>query len=216
MVLQRSTPLGQSILSASTPAIPTSVPSAHSVARPKSLIRPTDTDPGRHSKHIDSRASSGGLAQRNFKQGAIGYTRICGSFDMAPCLKSSALCRMRHSRHTYATEMLRSGVSVPALMKLLGHKSPEMTMLYVEVTLTDLQREFQRALSQPRHLVPTPRMSALSARPGRDGVVDSLLVAQQALEMFRRALPDGASRRCLDRLSNRLTKIISEARKLDP
>jgi integrase len=38
--------------------------------------------------------------------------------------------------------MLRSGVSVPALMKLLGHKSPDMTMLYLEVTLTDLQREF--------------------------------------------------------------------------
>jgi hypothetical protein len=34
--------------------------------------------------------------------------------------------------------------------------------------------------------------------------------------MFRRTLPDGASRRCLDLLSNRLTKIISEARKLDP
>jgi signal transduction histidine kinase len=59
-------------------------------------------------------------------------------------------------------------------------------------------------------------MSARSTRAGRDGVVDSLLVAQHALEMFRRALPDGGSRRCLDRLSNRLTKIISEARKLDP
>jgi hypothetical protein len=32
--------------------------------------------------------------------------------------------------------------------------------------------------------------------------------------MFRRAQPDGASRRCLDRLSNRLTKIVAEARKL--
>jgi integrase len=119
-------------------------------------------------------------------------------------------------RHTYATEMLRSGVTVPALMKLLGHKSPDMTMLYLEVTLNDLQREFQRAQSQRRHIVPTPRMSTQSARTGRDGVVDSLLIAQHALEMFRRALPDGASRRCLDRLSNRLTKIISEARKLDP
>ena len=34
------------------------------------------------------------------------------------------------------------------------------------------------------------------------------------LEMFRRALPNGTSRRRLDRLSNRLTKILSEARKL--
>jgi hypothetical protein len=37
-------------------------------------------------------------------------------------------------------------------MKLLGHTSPEMTMRYVDVALTDLQREFQRARSQPRHL----------------------------------------------------------------
>jgi hypothetical protein len=34
------------------------------------------------------------------------------------------------------------------------------------------------------------------------------------LETFRRALPDGASPSCLDRLTNRLTKIITEARKL--
>jgi hypothetical protein len=32
--------------------------------------------------------------------------------------------------------------------------------------------------------------------------------------MFRRSLSDGLPRRCLDRLSNRLTKILSEARKL--
>src|SRR5213079_856474 len=59
-------------------------------------------------------------------------------------------------RHTYASEMLRAGVTFPALMKLLGHTSPEMTMLYVEVTLHDLQREFELARSKPRHLVPQP------------------------------------------------------------
>jgi hypothetical protein len=41
-----------------------------------------------------------------------------------------------------------------------------------------------------------------------------LLAAQHVLEMFRRALPNGTSRRRLDRLANRLTKILSEARKL--
>jgi hypothetical protein len=34
------------------------------------------------------------------------------------------------------------------------------------------------------------------------------------LEMFRRALPNDTSRRHLDRLSNRLTKIIIQARQL--
>ena len=117
-------------------------------------------------------------------------------------------------RHTYATEMLRAGVSFPALMKLLGHTSPEMTMLYVEVALVDLQREFQLARSKPRHLVPQPKTSIALFRPGLDGVIDSLQAAQHALEMFRRALPIGDARRHLDRLSNRLTKIATEARKL--
>ena len=117
-------------------------------------------------------------------------------------------------RHTYATTMLRAGVSFPALMKLLGHTSPEMTMLYVEVALVDLHREFQLARSKPRHLAPQPTTSLTILRTGLEGVIDSLRAAQHALEMFRRALPMGAARSCLDRLSNRLTKIATEARKL--
>ena len=117
-------------------------------------------------------------------------------------------------RHTYATEMLRAGVSFPALMKLLGHTSPEMTMQYLDVALTDLQREFELARSKPRYRVPQPRVSSVPLRAGLGGVVDSLLAAQHVLEMFRRTLPNGTSRRGLNRLSNRLTKILSEARKL--
>lgn len=117
-------------------------------------------------------------------------------------------------RHTYASEMIRSGVGFAAVMKLLGHTSPEMTMLYVEVTLSDLQRELALARAQPRHLIPQPKARVASLRAGLAGVIEAVLSAQHALEMFRRALPDGPSRRCLGRLSNRLTKIIAEARKL--
>jgi site-specific recombinase XerD len=117
-------------------------------------------------------------------------------------------------RHTYATEMLRAGVGFPVLMKLLGHTSPEMTMRYLDVALTDLQREFLLARSRPRHLVPQPKMPSARLRAGLDGLIDSLLAAQHVLEMFRRALPNGSSRSCLDRLTNRLTKILSETRKL--
>ena len=116
-------------------------------------------------------------------------------------------------RHSYATEMLRAGVSFPAVMKLLGHTSPEMTMRYLDVALNDLQREFEMARSKPRHLVPQPKIP-FTPRAGFDGLIDSLLAAQHVLEMFRRTLPNGTSRRHLDRLSNRLTKIATEARKL--
>jgi hypothetical protein len=112
--------------------------------------------------------------------------------------------------------MVRAGVSLPALMTLLGHVKAEMTMQYVQVAGDDLQREFHLARSRPRHLVPQPKTPTISPRAGLDGVADALLFAQHAIEMFRRSLPDSPRRRGLDRLSNRLTKIISEARKLNP
>jgi integrase len=119
-------------------------------------------------------------------------------------------------RHTYATEMVRAGISLPVLMKLLGHESPKMTMRYVEVSLLDVEHEFRLATVQPRHLVPTPKVAlASSVTPDMTGFLGSLNTTQHVLEMFRRSLPDGPARRGLDRLANRLTKIASEARKLN-
>jgi hypothetical protein len=88
-------------------------------------------------------------------------------------------------------------------------------MRYLDVALTDLQREFHSARSKPRHLAPQPTAHIISPRVGFAGVIDSLLATQHHLEMFRRTLVAGAPRRCLDRLSNRLTKILSEIRKLN-
>jgi len=124
-------------------------------------------------------------------------------------------------RHTFATEMMRSGVSFPALMNLLGHSSPEMTMLYAEFTQTDLQREFRAARSQPRHLLPPPRTATTNAI-GRNAdlcsTLHALQVTQHVLEMFRRNLSDSSSDslQVLDRVANRLTKIAAELRKLAP
>jgi site-specific recombinase XerD len=118
-------------------------------------------------------------------------------------------------RHTYATEMLRSGVSFPGVMKLLGHSSSDMTMKYLDITLPDLQREFHSARSHPRHLVPQPKAVAVSVRSGLNGVIDSLLGTQHVLEMFRRTLPDNAVCHSLHRVSNRLTKILTEVRNLN-
>jgi integrase len=121
-------------------------------------------------------------------------------------------------RHTFATEMLRSGVSFPALMKLLGHTTAKMTLLYAEFTQNDVQREFHLARSHPRHMVPPPRVPSAPSGPQADlpGVLHSFQATQHVLEMFRRTLPDGHDRQILDRLMNRLTKIIFKIRTLDP
>jgi site-specific recombinase XerD len=117
-------------------------------------------------------------------------------------------------RHTYATEMLRSGVSFPVLMKLLGHVDPGMTMRYVDVALTDLQREFQLANAKPRHLAPQPKTTSVPLCSGLDGLIDSLLAVQNGILIYRRSLPNSDDRSRLDRLANRLTKILAETRKL--
>ena len=134
--------------------------------------------------------------------------QVCHSLGLSTRLVPHQL------RHTYASQMVRAGIGLPALMHLLGHISPDMTMRYVDVALTDLRREFDLACSQPRHLVPQPKTTIASLPSGLDGVIAILSSAQHVLEMFRRALPDRASRTLLARLSNRLAKILTEVRKL--
>jgi integrase len=121
-------------------------------------------------------------------------------------------------RHTYATEMLMAGVSFAAIMKLLGHRSPHMTLAYLTINQLDLQREYHKALAHPRHslpLTPSP-LSTHSDSVGLPAMVHSLRAAQHALEMFRRAAGDDCTRPLFDRLGNRLIKIITELSKINP
>ena len=122
------------------------------------------------------------------------------------------------SRHTYATEMLRSGVTLTGVMELLGHTSPEMTLLYLEITQPDLQREYHLAREHPRHQVPCPQAlrSPASFRADLPSLVNSLDTTRYVLEMFRRTLSEDHARRLLDRIGNRLTKVLAELRRIGP
>jgi integrase/recombinase XerC len=60
-------------------------------------------------------------------------------------------------RHTFATEMVLAGVSLPALMVLMGHSDIETTMQYVNVSAQDVYREYARAAAKCIH--PVPRKS---------------------------------------------------------
>ena len=63
---------------------------------------------------------------------------------------------MKHSRHTFASDMLRAGVSVPALMQLMGHAQIQTTMVYIHVTPLDVYQQYARAVAQ--HIRPVPRL----------------------------------------------------------
>jgi len=123
-------------------------------------------------------------------------------------------------RHSFATEMLRLGISLPALMQLMGHKDIHMTLWYLEVTQQDLQREFHFARQNIArlHLVPKfpPPDSSLSASPDLPGICRALTATRHLLEMYRRQLPDENTRRKLQRLDKRLLTVASELNQLIP
>jgi integrase len=138
-------------------------------------------------------------------------------YDAAATAGVSARIVPHQFRHTYASEMLRAGVSLPAIMKLLGHKSPRMTLEYLEVTQQDLQREYRLARSQPRHLAPAPPATSATSPLGADlpSLINCLRTTQHVLEMFRRTVAEASARRILDHISNRLVKIARETKKLN-
>jgi integrase len=61
-------------------------------------------------------------------------------------------------RHTFATDMVRAGISLPALMQLMGHADIETTMRYVQVSPQDVYLQYARAAAQRIH--PQPRVSS--------------------------------------------------------
>lgn len=49
-------------------------------------------------------------------------------------------------RHTFAVDMVREGMSLPVLKRLMGHSNIEMTMRYVNLSVEDVRKEFERVL----------------------------------------------------------------------
>lgn len=57
-------------------------------------------------------------------------------------------------RHTFASDMVREGVSLPALMQLMGHADIQTTLLYVQVTPQDVYLQYTRAVANHIHRPP--------------------------------------------------------------
>jgi site-specific recombinase XerD len=119
-------------------------------------------------------------------------------------------------RHTFATEMARAGVPVPALMKLLGHKTPKMTMRYVEVAQVDVRQAYDQALVQmktirslqARTLPMLPvSSSALPYTPTPNQLSKLMETMICCLDNLRRDAPHYARSQQLQRLVKRIRKV---------
>lgn len=59
-------------------------------------------------------------------------------------------------RHTFGADMVRAGISLPALQHLMGHSQIHTTMLYVQIAPQDVWREYARVVRNRTH-VPPPK-----------------------------------------------------------
>ena len=57
-------------------------------------------------------------------------------------------------RHTFASDMVRAGISLPALMQLMGHAQIQTTLVYIHVTPQDVYQQYARAVAQLVRPVP--------------------------------------------------------------
>jgi site-specific recombinase XerD len=57
-------------------------------------------------------------------------------------------------RHTYATTLVNAGMSLQALMALLGHRSPEMTIRYARLASPTLRAAYDQAVGKMRKRIP--------------------------------------------------------------
>ena len=110
-------------------------------------------------------------------------------------------------RHTWASDLLRCGISLPPLKELMGHNDIRMTLRYLQVTQPDSQREFYRA----RHNIPQPycipSLSVSTATSDLPGVRHALAATRHLLEMYRRQLSDDKVGRRIQRLDRRLLDV---------
>ena len=125
----------------------------------------------------------------------------------AGCTSRATPHRLRHS---FATEMVRLGVSLPALMKMMGHKDIRMTLRYVEVVQLDLQREFHRARQNTAslHSIPQLPLPSITA-PKRVDLATTRQAIAATRHLFQLLQPqlEPKAKRKLRRLTQRLLNI---------
>jgi integrase/recombinase XerD len=75
------------------------------------------------------------------------HHRICSHIPLA---------NPHRFRHTFGADMVRAGISLPALQQLMGHSQIQTTMLYVQLSPQDVWREYARASQQRSHSANLP------------------------------------------------------------
>jgi hypothetical protein len=101
--------------------------------------------------------------------------------------------------------MVRLGISLPALMRILGHKDINMTLRYVEVVQLYLQREFHQARRNIASLHAIPQLPlpspAVPAHTDLPTIREAIATVRHLLQLFHAELQDTAPAVNFDALS---------------
>jgi site-specific recombinase XerD len=161
--------------------------------------------------------SQGFLLPRRGGRGALFATLRAALAQAAQRAGCSTPATPHQLRHTYATEMIRLGVSLPALMRLLGHQDIRMTLRYVQVTPQDLQREYHQARQNAAHphRLPTLPLPQNLPTPDLPGIAQALAATRHLLHLYRQQLGDHQTRRQLQRLDKRLFAVASQLERIN-
>jgi hypothetical protein len=122
------------------------------------------------------RATSWRLAKALDRAAAMaGLTRPDGS---------PAHFTLHQLRHTFGTSLVNAGISLPALMSLMGHVTPEMTLRYARLASPTIRTAYEAAMGKVRARTP------LSILPMRTPAVPSR-VDWLASEMLKTRVAHG-------------------------
>jgi len=121
-------------------------------------------------------------------------------------------------RHTYATELLRGGINLVALMKLMGHKDISMTLRYTRIVQEDIKKAYHAALENSKSLYGVLRPEKTDMNSADDGnlgpVLGGIANAITKIESLHKDTADKTEKRKVQRLAERLRRIYKDLEQL--
>ena len=112
-------------------------------------------------------------------------------------------------RHTYATSLLGAGMSLPSVMRLLGHSDYRMTLRYAAITDSTVVAEFAAALAHNAERYPT-----LTTPPAVTPSLDPLkMISDVARCLHKRAADQALDRRTARSFAQRLGRLRADLRR---
>jgi site-specific recombinase XerD len=110
-------------------------------------------------------------------------------------------------RHTYATELLRCGIALPALMKLLGHNDIDMTLNYADVSQMDVRKAYFTAVEKSNSMALASKSTDSGTISNPDYIFDGIHSLITKLRSIQQDSSDLTTRKKLLRLTDRLSRV---------